>query len=196
MADLTALWHYHHADYLVEFPDETEASRREFIEAHKDRGERALRLRLLKPVKGELPSALRVARAKWQAADAEYQATRAKYKAAHAKWRAAYAEWEAAGAKYQTAGAKCQAAIAKYRAAQAKYQATRAEYKAAHAKWRAAYAEWEAADAKYQAAWAEWEDAYRDNLAAIEALHKIECPDCPWNGETIFTRKDANGAWY
>jgi hypothetical protein len=103
----------------VEFPDETEASRREFIEAHKDRGERALRLRLLKPVKGELPSALLVARAEYHAARAKYHAARAKYQA-----------------------------------------------------------------------------AYRDNLAAIKALHKTECPDCPWNGETIFTRKDANGAWY
>jgi len=31
---------------------------------------------------------------------------------------------------------------------------------------------------------------YEDTLAAhrteVEALHAIECPDCPWDGETIF----------
>ncbi len=25
----------------------------------------------------------------------------------------------------------------------------------------------------------------------IEALHKLECPDCPWNGETIFPKAEA-----
>jgi len=24
------------------------------------------------------------------------------------------------------------------------------------------------------------------NMPAIEALHKEECHDCPWNGKTIF----------
>ena len=31
-----------------------------------------------------------------------------------------------------------------------------------------------------------WKQTYGDNLPAIEALHKLECPDCPWDGETIF----------
>lgn len=26
------------------------------------------------------------------------------------------------------------------------------------------------------------------NMPAIEALHKAECPNCPWNGRTIFPR--------
>lgn len=39
--------------------------------------------------------------------------------------------------------------------------------------------EWEEADQK-------WEEAYQKHLPELEALHKEEHPDCPWNGETIF----------
>ena len=28
--------------------------------------------------------------------------------------------------------------------------------------------------------------AYDECLPQIEALHALECPDCPWNGTTIF----------
>jgi hypothetical protein len=169
MAEPVAFWHYHHAQFLLEYASEIIKSRRAFIERDKDSIEVPLRLRLLKPVKGELPSALLAAHAEYQAADAKYQA-------AWAEWQAARAKWEAAGAKYQTAGAEWQAAFA------TEYQAAEAEY--------------HAASAKYQAARAKYQAAYRDHLPVIEALHKIECPDCPWNGETIFTRKDKNGAWY
>ena len=30
----------------------------------------------------------------------------------------------------------------------------------------------------------------------IEKLHAELCPDCPWDGKTIFTRKDKDGNWY
>ena len=30
----------------------------------------------------------------------------------------------------------------------------------------------------------------------LDALHKEMCPDCPWDGKTIFTRKDKKGNWY
>ena len=30
---------------------------------------------------------------------------------------------------------------------------------------------------------------------AIAALHAQECPDCPWDGHTIFTRKNEAGEW-
>ena len=42
----------------------------------------------------------------------------------------------------------------------------------AYAKWEEAYAKWEEADAKWR--------------PQIEALHKKEDPNCPWNGKTIF----------
>jgi tetratricopeptide (TPR) repeat protein len=36
---------------------------------------------------------------------------------------------------------------------------------------------------------------YEKNEVAFKKLHEELCPDCPWNGKTIFTRKDANGNW-
>jgi len=30
------------------------------------------------------------------------------------------------------------------------------------------------------------DEALEKNMPAIEALHDTECPNCPWNGETIF----------
>lgn len=35
-------------------------------------------------------------------------------------------------------------------------------------------------------AYAAWDKALADNMPAIEALHKKECPGCPWNGKSIF----------
>ena len=30
----------------------------------------------------------------------------------------------------------------------------------------------------------------------LEELHTELCPNCPWNGKTIFTRRNAKGEWY
>ncbi len=30
----------------------------------------------------------------------------------------------------------------------------------------------------------------------LEVLHKELCPDCPWDGKTIFTRKNEKKEWY
>ena len=46
-------------------------------------------------------------------------------------------------------------------------------------KWSEAYAKWEEAGAKLREAGAKC-------LPQIEALHKKEHPDCPWDGKTIF----------
>src|SRR3990170_2224375 len=48
---------------------------------------------------------------------------------------------------------------------------------------KAAYAK--ARDA-YDKAKAAYNKAYDECLPQIEALHALECPDCPWNGTTIF----------
>ena len=45
---------------------------------------------------------------------------------------------------------------------------------------------WEA----YAKAWKAYYKAYEKHLPAIEALHAKECPDCPWDGQTIFPDKD------
>ena len=47
-----------------------------------------------------------------------------------------------------------------------------------------------AARDKAFAAWVEaaiaWSNAYEHYMPAILALHAVECPDCPWDGKTIF----------
>ena len=59
--------------------------------------------------------------------------------------------------------------------------------------WREAYQKWEEADKKWGEAyqkWEEasekWEEADEKYVLQVEALHKIEHPNCPWNGESIF----------
>ena len=38
----------------------------------------------------------------------------------------------------------------------------------------------------YDKAWDAYDKAYDECLPQIEALHILECPDCPWDGTTIF----------
>src|SRR3989338_2906478 len=38
----------------------------------------------------------------------------------------------------------------------------------------------------YNEAYQAYDKALIDNTAKIEALHANECPNCPWNGHTIF----------
>ena len=87
----------------------------------------------------------------------------AAYEKARAAWEKAWAAWE-----------KAWAACDKARAA---YDKARAAYDKAWAVWEKAWAACNETIQKYQ--------------SKIEALHTLECPDCPWDGETIFPeRKD------
>lgn len=56
--------------------------------------------------------------------------------------------------------------------------------------WKAAWGTvqdaWVAAWDTVQDAWVARKVSYVKHLPTIEALHAIECPDCPWDGETIF----------
>ena len=46
-------------------------------------------------------------------------------------------------------------------------------------------------------AYDEAENIYlKANKDAFKKLHKQLCPDCPWDGKTIFTRQDEDGNWY
>jgi len=47
-------------------------------------------------------------------------------------------------------------------------------------------AEWKRARDEWGRAYAEWERADAECLPALEALHAVECPGCPWDGKTIF----------
>ena len=118
----TFAWHVHH-ETLVEPLTEPIENRIAYIKEYKPASQVELRLRLLKPVQGELPAALNKAKA--------------------------------ARDKAFTAYAKARAALDK------------------------AWAAYDKARAALDKAWA----AY---MPEIEALHAIECPDCPWDGTTIF----------
>jgi len=60
----------------------------------------------------------------------------------------------------------------------------------------AAYMAKEEAYNKALAVYVKTQEAYNKTLKAyqaeIEALHKKECPNCPWDGKTIFPRKKEN----
>lgn len=64
------------------------------------------------------------------------------------------------------------------------------------AEWHTYLKAWDAyrkAEDAFLKAW----DAYLKAFGKeLEKLHKELCPDCPWDGHTIFTRKDKNGNWY
>ena len=65
---------------------------------------------------------------------------------------------------------------------------------------------WEAqgkAHTSYNKAWEAYaradeaqERALEDYMPFLEKLHEELCPDCPWNGHTIFTRRNDTGEWY
>src|SRR3972149_6330565 len=59
----------------------------------------------------------------------------------------------------------------------------RGKAKAAYDKAKAAYdKDWDA----FGKDWDAYRKAYDKYLPQIEALHALECPDCPWDGFTIF----------
>ena len=41
-----------------------------------------------------------------------------------------------------------------------------------------------------------WDEGKKLYAKEMQDLHIKLCPDCPWNGKTIFTRMNAKGFWY
>lgn len=67
-----------------------------------------------------------------------------------------------------------------------KEEAAREAWEAAwETAWKAREAR-EALEAVWEAAWKAWKAAYKTHKAEIERLHAKECPDCPWDGKSIF----------
>src|SRR3989304_1216006 len=78
---------------------------------------------------------------------------------------------------------KAEDANAKAWDAHVKAGAPRDKAKAAYDKAKAAYdKDWDA----FGKDWDAYRKAYDKYLPQIEALHALECPDCPWDGFTIF----------
>src|SRR3989337_2292713 len=156
-------WHIHH-EVLLEWSDDIQ-ERIDFIQAEKPKHEVEIRLRLLKPVQGALPPKLVKA---GDARDKAYDAN-AKARDAYDKARDAYVKAGDARDKAKAAYDKAWDAFVKASVAYAKAGDAFVKAKAAFVKAKAAY-----------------NKAYDECLPQIEALHALECPDCPWNGTTIF----------
>jgi len=108
-------WHIHH-DTLLEWSTEPLLERTHYIYANKHKSEHETRLRLMRPVSGELPKTV-------VAAGDKLYATREVY---HTNWKV------------------------------------------------------------YDAARRAFELSLKAHETEIQALHSQECPDCPWDGYTIF----------
>ena len=63
-----------------------------------------------------------------------------------------------------------------------------AEWDKAGAEWDKARAEWDKARAELAKARAEWDKAIKH--PSVLALHAKECPNCPWDGKTIFPKDE------
>ena len=127
-------WYFHiHHDILVEPLTEPIKNRIKFIKENKPKNEIKLRLKLMKPVKGELPKEFIEAGQKYVKAEQKYDEARQKYVEAGQK----YFEVEL-----------------KYFEARQKFDEARQKYE-----------------------------------PQIIALHKKECPNCPWKNGSIFPDK-------
>ena len=149
-------WHVHHR-VLLEWCYDYDG-RASFISEQKREDQKETRLRLFKPVKGKLPQeVVEAGRVLDKAWHAYDEAGRASDKAWHAYNRAGRASDKAWQAYYETQ--------------QAYYETQQAYNEASQAYNRARQA---------------LDEALHKNMSAIEALHREECHDCPWNGKTIF----------
>jgi len=96
----------------------------------------------------------------------------------------ARAEYDKARSGYAKARSGYDKAEAEYDKAWAEYDKARAEYDKAWAEYAKARAEYDKARAEYAKARAAFLNTIKPGEA--EALHAVECPGCPWDGNTIF----------
>ena len=168
------VWHFHHEKMLLEAAMEPLNMRAAFILSNKPEAERVTRLRLLRPVvhPEKMPAAVLAAYAARLQADTARLQAHAALSQAHAAWSQADAAWSQSHAAWSQAHAA--------------WSQADAALSQAHAAWSQADAAWSQADEAWRKADAALSSAIIDNHSAIEALHREECPDCPWDGQTIF----------
>jgi len=173
-------WHVHHGDGLLfEYLTEPYKVRQKYIREYKSAEEVETRLRLFQPVRGTISPPNY-----WQEAYAKLREAGAMWREADAKRQEPYAKRQEAYAKLREAGAKRQEAYAEWWEADATWWEADAMLQEADAKWQEAYAKLREADAKLAEANAKWRS--EPSWQAVLDLHAKECPNCPWNGETIF----------
>jgi len=152
-------WHVHHEILLEWCYDYDE--RVDYIKTEKPEEERELRLRLFQPVRGDLPK-----------------------------------ELVEAGNKYDKIQKKHDKAWKKYIKAKRRYNEIWEKYGNGEEEYRKAYNKREKTWMEYERVWTEFNAVRNEYIRIrrryrkeIEELHKQECIDCPWNGNTIFPRK-------
>ena len=59
-----------------------------------------------------------------------------------------------------------------------------------------AWADLEKAQADLEGAREDWKKAWAQAEPELAELHAQLFPDCPWDGHTIFTRRNERGEWY
>jgi hypothetical protein len=96
-----------------------------------------------------------------------------------AEWVKAHAELVKADAEWDKAHAELDKADAEWVKAHAEWDKAHAELDKAQAEWLKAHAEWLKAQAEWLKAQAEW---------LKTGYHAAICPDCPWDGTTIFAQ--------
>ena len=84
------------------------------------------------------------------------------------------------------AGQELNKARQEYYKAWQEYDKATQEYDKAGQELNKARQKYYKAGQEYDKAWQEYSKVLNDNKELIEALHKAECPNCPWNGRTIF----------
>jgi DNA-binding transcriptional regulator PaaX len=170
MSQLQMVWHAYHAGSLCQLVDLED--RREKIERIKSKHELPTRRRLMKPVVGQLPE-------EFVAACWAYDEAR---RACDEAWRA-YAEARQTRAKACRAYDEACWAYDEVRRAYDEVRQTWAKVCRAYDEVRRAYDEacWAYGEARRA-----YDEAYHKHLPEIERLHTEQCPDCPWDGETIF----------
>ena len=95
------------------------------------------------------------------------------------EWKEAFQKWEEA---YQKWGEVYQ----KWRVADQKRNEADQKWEEAYQKWMEAVQKWKEADQKWKEADQKRDEVYRQHKPQLEALHKIEHPNCPWDGKSIF----------
>ena len=169
MKQIGLFWHVHHGILLEWCHSYNE--RAVYIRMEKEASELVLRLRLFRPVKGNLPDDVQKAGSVCGTAWAVFVETRAARDKAEAALDAASSIVNSALSTGWNAAILIAARSARD-GARVAYQMSQAVC--------------DEAQASYSHAANAFDRVCVEHRPAIEALHKAECPDCPWDGHTIF----------
>ena len=162
MATTKFYWHLHH-DVLLEETSNIQ-KRIDYIKKYKPEKEIPLRLKLMTPVlhPEKLPAQLRKVREDYNKAREDYSKAQEDYIKAQEDYSKAQEDYNKASEVRSKAWEDCQNASEIY------YNVLKDYYKIQE----------------------DYYKAQETSAPEIEKLHREEHPDCPWNGETIFSKVD------